>query len=159
MLTTLRNCSPFRLVVFLGLSAVVSTTCSNSMTGPSNVPDDRGSVSVSIHPNPVSYSGKPVTDTPDCADLPHTWYYDQIFTESAGVGVTLTSRVDFFDGFVVNDLKGLAIVIPANGTLTLGARWCSGHPIAHKALSTFSGTDDRGGRVNVTTPTINLQKP
>jgi hypothetical protein len=159
MFTTLRNCSAFWLVVFLGLCAVVSTTCSNSVTGPSNVPKDRGSVKVSINPNPVAYSGKPVTDTPDCADLPHTWYYDQIFTESAGVGVTLTARVDFFDGFVVNDLKGLTIVIPPHGTLTLRARWCSGHPIAHTALSTFSGTDDIGGPVNVTTPTINLQKP
>jgi hypothetical protein len=114
---------------------------------------------VSINPNPVPYSGQPVTDTPECADLEHTWFYDQIFEETGGTGVTFTARIDSFDGFVVNNLTGLTIVIPPLGTLTLHARWCSGNPIAHTDLTTFSGVDDRGGAVNVTTPTIRLQKP
>jgi len=147
-------------VAWLCLPAVISSACSKSLTGPSeNAPPDRGSVHVSINPNPVPYSGTPITDTPECSDLKHTWFYDQIFEETAGVGVTFTGRVDSFDGWVVNDLSGLSIVVPAKGTLTLHARWCSGNAINHTALSTFTGVDERGGVVNVTTPTIQLRKP
>jgi hypothetical protein len=156
--TRSRICS----VVFLGLLAVISTMCSDSPTGPGAAPPpppNKGSVRVTIDPNPVPFSGQPVTDTPGCADLPNTWYYDQIFEETGGTGVTFTARIDSFDGFVVNNLTGLNITIQPLGTLTLHARWCSGNPTAHTALSTFSGVDDRGGAVNLTTPTIRLQKP
>jgi hypothetical protein len=150
-------------VAWLCLPAVISSACGNSLTAPSEngspPPPNRGSVHVSVNPNPVPYSGAPVTDTPECSDLKHTWFYDQIFEETAGVAVTFTGRVDSFDGFVVNDLSGLSIVVPARGALTLHARWCSGNPINHTALSTFTGVDERGGVVSVTTPTIHLQKP
>jgi hypothetical protein len=150
-------------VAWLCLPAVISAACSNLLTSPSSndsaPPPNRGSVHVSINPNPVPYSGTPVTDTPECSDLKHTWFYDQIFEETAGVGVTFTGRVDSFDGFVVNDLSGLSIVVPARGTLTLHARWCSGNPTDHTARSTFTGVDDRGGAVSVTTTTIQLRKP
>ncbi len=151
-------------VAWLCVPAVISSACSKlGLTGPSEngsePPPNRGSVIVSINPNPVPYSGVPVTDTPECSDLKHTWYYDQIFEETAGVGVTLTARVDSFDGFVVNDFSGLGITIQPRGKLTLHARWCSGNPTDHTALSTFTGTDDRGGAVSVTTPTIQLRKP
>lgn len=162
MFRALWKCSRLWFVAGLCLPAVISSACGKSLTGPENgsePPPDRGSVRVSINPNPVPYSGVPVTDTPDCANLPHTWYYDQIFEETAGVGVTLTARVDSFDGFVVNDLSGLGITIQPGGKLSLHARWCSGNPIDHTALSTFTGTDDRGGAVSITTPIIQLRKP
>jgi hypothetical protein len=112
---------------------------------------------VSIHPNPVPYSGVPVTDTPECEKLPHTWYYDQVFVETGGTNVTFNARVDTFDGFVVNNFTGLDIQVQARGTLTLRARWCSANPINHVAQSTFSGVDGRGQTVNVTTAQIHLQ--
>jgi hypothetical protein len=149
-------------VAWLCLPAVISPACGNSLTGPSDgspPPPNRGSIVVSINPDPVPYSGTPITDTPECSDLKHTWFYDQIFEETAGVGVTFTGRVDSFDGWVVNDLSGLSIVVPAKGTLTLHARWCSGNAIDHTARSTFTGVDERGGAVSVTTPTIQLRKP
>lgn len=150
-------------VAWLCLPAVISSACSNSLTGPSSngspPPPNRGSVVVSVNPNPVPYSGTPVTDTPECSTLQHTWFYDQIFEETAGVGVVFTARVDSFDGWVVNDLSGLHIEVQARGKLTLHGRWCSGNPTDHTALSTFTGVDDRGGVVNVTTPTIQLRKP
>jgi hypothetical protein len=162
MFRTLWKRSRICSVVFLGLLAAISTMCSDSPTGPGSAPPpppNKGSVRLTIDPNPVPFSGQPVTDTPGCATLPNTWFYDQIFEETGGTGVTFTSRIDTFDGFVVNNLTGLKITIQPLGTLTLHARWCSGNPIAHTALSTFSGVDDRGGAVNVTTPTIRLQKP
>jgi hypothetical protein len=162
MFRTLWKSSRIWSVVFLLFSAVLSTTCSDSVTGPGGAPPpppNKGSVVLSINPNPVPYSGQPVTDTPECADLTHTWFYDQIFQETGGSTVKFTARIDSFDGFVVNNLTGIDIVVPALGTLTLRARWCSGNPTAHTALSTFSGVDDRGELVNITTPTIRLLKP
>jgi len=146
------------------LVSLLSATCGKgSPTGPSGnappPPPNSGTVQLTVNPNPVPFSGVPVTDTPDCADLPNTWYYDQIFKEFGGNTVTFTSRVDEFDGFVVNNLTGLDITIPPLGSLTLRARWCSGNPTAHTALSTFSGVDSRGASVNVTTPTIHLLAP
>lgn len=144
------------------LIGVLATSCSKngSPTSPSGgdpqLPNATGSVKVAINPNPVPFSGAPVTDTPGCATLPNTWYYDQVFTESSGTAVTLTSRIDFFDGFSVNDIQGISIDVPAKGSTTLKARWCSGNKTNHTAQSTFSGVDSRGNPVVVNTPIIKL---
>src|SRR5207244_1439681 len=136
-----------RSALIICIAALVSAECSNnsSPTSPSSTPPKTqppttsGAVTVAINPNPVPFSGQPVTDTPSCAGLKNTWYYDQVFRETGGSAVTFTSRVDSFDGFSVNNLTGLNIVVPANGTLTLHARWCSGNATTHVAQSTFSG--------------------
>jgi hypothetical protein len=145
------------------LIAIAAAGCSKngSPTSPSgaSLPNATGSVKVGINPNPVPFSGVPVTDTPGCATLPNTWYYDQVFTESSGSAVTLTSRIDFFDGFSVNNIQGIAIDVPAKGSSTLKARWCSGNPTAHTAQSTFSGVDAHGNPVVVNTPVVKLMAP
>jgi hypothetical protein len=143
------------------LAAAVSATCSKaSPTAPSGTapppPPNSGNVQVAIVPNPVPFSGVPVTDTPECANLPNTWYYDQVFDNTGGTGVTFNARIDTFDEFVVNNLSGLDISISANGTLTIHARWCSENRIAHVAQSTFSGVDSAGQTVTLTTPRIQL---
>jgi hypothetical protein len=145
----------------LVLIAVIAASCSKngSPTSPSGdpqLPNPTGSVKVAINPDPVPFSGVPVTDDPGCATLPNTWYYQQVFTETAGSAVTLTSRIDFFDGFTINNITGIAIDIPAKGTTSLGARWCSGNKTNHTAQSTFSGVDSRGNPVVVNTPVIKL---
>ena len=145
----------------LVLIAGIAANCSKgSPTSPSGgdpqLPNPTGSVKVAINPNPVPFSGVPVTDDPGCATLPNTWYYQQVFTETAGSAVTLTSRIDFFDGFTINNITGIAIDIPAKGTTSLGARWCSGNKTNHTAQSTFSGVDSRGNPVVVNTPVIKL---
>ena len=63
-----------------------------SPSGGAELPNATGSVKVSINPSPVPFSGVPVTDDPGCATKTNTWYYDQVFTESSGNAVTLTSR-------------------------------------------------------------------
>jgi hypothetical protein len=146
----------------LVLIAIVLASCSKngSPTSPSGgdpaLPNPTGSVRVSINPNPVPFSGVPVTDTPGCATPPNTWYYDQVFTETSGNAVTLTSRTDFFDGFSVNIIQGIAIDVPARGQTVLKARWCSGNKTTHTAQSTFSGVDSSGAPVVVNTPVIKL---
>jgi hypothetical protein len=148
--------------VFSSLAVIVllvaSCSKNGSPTSPSDpqLPNPTGSVRVNINPNPVPFSGVPVTDEPGCATKPNTWFYDQVFTESSGNAVTLTSRIDFFDGFTVNNIQGISIDIPARGTAALKARWCSGNATGHTAQSTFSGIDSRGNAVVVNTPEIKL---
>lgn len=146
--------------------ALGAASCSkdSSPTGPSDspatqTPGGSGNVQVSINPNPVPFSGQPVTDSPGCATLKNTWFYDQVFTEMSGAAVMFSSRVDFFDGFSVNNITGLNIQIPARGTATLKARWCSGNATTHTAQTTFTGVDGAGRPVTLTTPVIRLLAP
>jgi hypothetical protein len=147
------------LVVF----AIAAAGCSKngsptSPSGGADLPNATGSVKVSINPSPVPFSGVPVTDDPGCATKSNTWYYSQVFTESSGNAVTLTSRIDFFDGFTVNNY-GIAIDVPAKGSTAVAARWCSGNAKSHTAQSTFSGVDAHGNPVVVNTPVIKLMAP
>ena len=57
-----------------------------------------GAVQVTVSPNPVPFSGQAITDIASCATRPNTWFYDQVLRETAGVAVTITRRVDSFDG-------------------------------------------------------------
>ena len=156
-----------RLLLIAG-AALLCVTCSDSSpTEPSSttpagpvLPPSTGSVKVGIVPNPVPFSGQPVTDAgPGCNDKKNTWYYDQILTESGGSEVTFRNRIDTFDGFTINELSGLNIVVQANGTLTLHTRWCSGTAKDHVARSSFTGTDATGKMVTVTGPNVQLMKP
>ena len=158
-----------RLLLLCG-AALVSVTCKESSpTGPSTttpaptptLPPSTGSVKIDILPsNPVPFSGQPVTDAgPGCNNVKNTWFYQQVLTESGGSEVKFTNRIDTFDGFTVNELSGLNIVVPANGTLTLQTRWCSGTPQEHTARSSFTGTDASGKLVTVTGPNVRLMKP
>jgi hypothetical protein len=158
-----------RLLLICG-AALVSVTCKDSSpTGPSTTPTppaptlpaSTGSVKVEILPsNPVPFSGQPVTDAgAGCNNVKNTWFYQQVLTESGGSEVKFTNRTDTFDGFTVNELSGLNIVVPANGTLTLQTRWCSGTPQEHTARSSFTGTDATGKLVTVTGPNVRLMKP
>ena len=156
-----------RLLLACG-AALLCVTCSDSSspTEPSSpaptttLPPSTGSVKVEILPNPVPFSGQPVTDAgPGCQGVKNTWYYDQVLTESGGSEVTFRNRTDTFDGFTVNELSGLNIVVQANGTLTLHTRWCSGVPQEHTARSSFTGTDATGKMVTVTGPSVRLMKP
>jgi len=158
-----------RLLLICGVALMCATCKDASPTGPSSptpttptgptLPPNTGSVKVEANPNPVPFSGQPVTDAgPGCQNVKNTWFYDQVFTESGGSEVTFKNRTDTFDGFVVNELSGLNIVVQANGTLTLHTRWCSGNPTDHTARSSFTGTDATGKVVTVTRPSVKVMK-
>ena len=158
-----------RLLLACGVALMCVTCKDASPTAPTTttpttptptLPPSTGSVTVEINPNPVPFSGQPVTDAgPGCQGLKNTWFYDQVLTESGGSEVTFRNRTDTFDGFVVNEISGLNIVVQANGTLTLHSRWCSGNPTEHTARSSFTGTDATGKMVTVTGPIVKLMKP
>ena len=114
-----------------------------------------GRVQVTINPNPVPYSGQPITDVASCRDRPHTWFYEQVLRETGGVAVTVTGRVDSFDG-AAGASTNPNLHIAANGSTTVRTRWCSSTPSAHTAQTNFSGTDANGKSWNVTGVVVRL---
>jgi hypothetical protein len=111
-----------------------------------------------VNPNPVPFSGRRITDVAGCAQRNNTWFYELILEETGGAQITFHSQIDAFDGFVVNDLKGLSISIPPGGRITLHPRWCSSTNENHTALHTFTGSDAQGNSVTLETPSIQLMK-
>ena len=109
-----------------------------------------------IAPNPVPWSGVPITDSAGCASVANTWYYDMVLIEVGGQTVTLKNRVDVFDGKPTNNLSNLNIVIPAYTRTQIRARWCASANVNHVAQTTFSGTDASNNEVKVTSPSITM---
>ena len=154
-------------VVFLSAAGLLSSSCSssnNTPTSPSTSSTSTttttpsagpGTLSVTVNPNPVPFSGKPITDVSGCQNRNNTWYYAQML-QSSGSAITITSEIDMFDGFVVNNLTALKIMVPANGTTTLNPKWCSSESKAHTAQSMFGGVDGAGNAVTVNGPLVNL---
>jgi hypothetical protein len=119
----------------------------------------KASVEISINPNPVGFSGLPITDSAGCVGSKNTWFYQQNLKESGGVAVTVTSRIDKFDARIVNTVNNLNLSIPAMGTMTIQSRWCSAQAVSHTAQSSFSGTDANGNTFTVDGPVVSLKSP
>ena len=115
-----------------------------------------GAVQVTVTPNPVPFSGQAITDIASCANRPNTWFYDQVLRETGGVAVTVTRRVDVFDG-AAGSATNPNLRIATNGSTTVRTRWCSVTSTAHTAQSTFSGTDANGKTWSVIGPLVRLQ--
>jgi hypothetical protein len=113
-------------------------------------------VEVTINPNPVPFSGQPIPDIASCSTRPNTWFYDQVIREVGGAAVTVTERVDMFDG-AVTARTNPSLQIAANGSSTLRTRWCSSAATAHTAQTNFSGTDANGRSWTLTGPVVRLQ--
>jgi hypothetical protein len=158
-------------VLFLSVAGLVSSSCgsSTSPTSPgtnaststtagatSPTPGVTGALTVTANPNPVPFSGRPITDIAGCNKRNNTWFYEQRIEESNGSTVTINSEIDMFDGFVVNNLTGLKMVVPAKGLMILNPRWCSSEAKAHTAQSMFGGVDANGTSVTVNGPLVNL---
>jgi hypothetical protein len=144
-----------------------SCTTSESPTSPSSTPPpaapppepSSASVQITIQPNPVPFSGQPITDSAGCAGSKNTWFYDQILKENSGVAGTFTGRIDQFDGRVVNNVTNISITIPPMGMTTVKSRWCSSQGVAHTAQTSWSGTDAKGNLLKVDGPVVNLMSP
>ena len=156
-------------LVFACAIAVVATSCTTDSTpnAPDSTPAQQqpapppttnatANVNVEVRPNPVPFSGAPITDAASCAGSPNTWFYDQIFTETAGVAVKFTNRTDMFDGRVTNN-GATDISVPAKGTVTIKSRWCSAASVSHTAKTTFSGTDANGHTINASGGDVQLR--
>jgi hypothetical protein len=152
--TALKSRRPF-LCLLIG-AAVAAARCGSNSGGSPTAPAAVGldgapaAVQVAVNPNPVPFSGAPITDAVECVNYANTWFYDTVLQESAGGNVTFTSRVDLFDGKTANNLTGLKIVLGPHDTVVLHTRWCSGASTAHSAQSIFGGVDGNGNTVTAT---------
>jgi hypothetical protein len=164
-MTRIKFLTPF---VCAAMLASASCTQSESPTAPSETPPPAstpapaptsGAITITIQPNPVPFSGQPITDAAGCASSRNTWFYDQIIKETGGVDVIFTSRIDKFDGRVVNNTTNIAVSVPANGQNITKSRWCSGQGVAHTAQTSWNGRDARGNVVNIDGPVVNLMSP
>jgi hypothetical protein len=149
-----------RVVVFVSIAGVFSACGSKSPTSPgensTSANAGSGRLTVSVNPNPVPFSGKPITDVAGCQNRNNTWYYEQVLEETSGSNLTITSEIDMFDGFIVNNLTDIHISVPAKGKTTLTPRWCSSESREHTAQSTFGGVDANGNTFTVSGPKVTL---
>ena len=120
-------------------------------------PSTHPRVSIKIDPEPVRYSGKPITDVASCRILPHTWYYDVYVHGETGVKVNFSERENFFDGRFTSRSGGFEL--GPNGTVILHVRWCSGYPRFHYTQHRLKGKDEYGEPVTINTPWIRLYAP
>ena len=131
-------------------SGGLPTSPTSSAAGPATGGGATATVQIAVNPNPVPFSGAPITDAQECAHYVNTWFYNTVLQESAGGNVTFTSRVDLFDGKTANNITGLKIVLGPHDTVVLPTRWCSGASTAHSAQSIFGGVDGSGNAVTAT---------
>jgi hypothetical protein len=108
---------------------------------------------VTVDPNPVPWSGQPIDG---CSSLPNTWFYDQQLRNVGGTRLTVSDRVDHFDGVQVSARSGLGIVLDPGAEATITTRWCSANNVEHTARTDFSGSDEAGTRVSLSGPTVQL---
>ena len=158
------------MLVLVCVTAVAAVSCTTDSTPnapdsaqpqeqpsptPAN-PNGTANVNIDIRPNPVPFSGAPITDAASCSGSPNTWFYDQVFTETAGVAVKFTNRTDTFDGRVTNN-GATDVSVPAKGTVTIKSRWCSAAAVSHTAKTTFTGTDANGHTINASGGDVQLR--
>lgn len=109
-----------------------------------------------VRPNPVPFSGQPITDVATCAGSKNTWFYEHEIQETAGVAVTFTTETHRFDGAIASNRTGLNISVPARGSVKMNRRWCSSSPSGHTTQTTMTGTDANGNAVTLTGPDTTL---
>jgi hypothetical protein len=100
----------------------------------------------------VPWSSQPI----EGCSLPNTWQYDQVLVNSGGTRLTISDRIDSFDGAAVSTRTGLGIVLAPGAQTSIRTRWCSANSIEHRAQTTFSGSDDAGNRITTAGPTVRL---
>jgi hypothetical protein len=150
-------------VAVICLAALVASGCAgseSSPTAPSSTdaappaePGSPGRMSVSISPNPVPWSGAAVSG----CNLANRWHYEQVLTNTGGTTVTVSDRVDFFNGTEVRRRADLGIVLEPGAEARIATEWCSSNNIEHRAQTNFSGSDAGGNPVTVAGTTVRLQ--
>ncbi|MGH9253422.1 MAG: hypothetical protein ACRD3C_02510 [Vicinamibacterales bacterium] len=154
------NCSnPLRTyaLVVISAAALAASACGGSTelspTAPSSSLSNNGTLTIAISPNPVPWSSEPA---PNC-NLANRWQYQQTLRNTGGTGLTISDRVDFFDGVEVSKRSGLGIVLPPGADAAITTHWCSGNNVAHRTQTNFSGSDDNGNPIAVIGPIVRLQ--
>jgi hypothetical protein len=104
-------------------------------------------------PNPVGWGSDLII--PGCEAFPNQWDYDEAFTESTGIAVTLTRRINRVNGSVFNDIT-INLAIPAGGSGLNVATWCFSSDATRTISSEFRGTDADGNAMVFVGPDVVL---
>ena len=126
----------------------------DSDEGPTTTVPPTAIVTISSASTQIAWSGAP-TNLPACSGSANTWYWDEVFVETAGVAVSLTSRTSVRDG-VPQAAASVGISVPAHGSFTNHTVYCFPSAAQHTVQSTFQGTDANGHSITVVGPTITL---
>ena len=147
-------------IVVLFVAALVAAACGSiepSPTAPSPTPSPTptpgpagsgaGKLEITVTPNPVPWSGTAITDAASCANVPNTWFYDQVLKNSGGNTIAVSDRTDYFNGREVSKRNGLGITLEPGATTTIKTRWCSSQTGSQTAQTNFGATDIVTGAV------------
>ena len=91
-----------------------------------------------------------------CSDRPHTWQYQQILRNTGGTRITVTERVDWFDGTRQNTRATNYTIEPGGSVNVEPTRWCSAVNAEHTTRTDWSGSDASGNRISLTGPPVRL---
>jgi hypothetical protein len=148
--------SAFGVLALIGL--IVSGCGGSSPSAPSaptpTSTPTRGTLSITVTPSPVAFSGTPTT-LAGCSGSPNTWHWTYVIREIGGVEVTIAERIN-----LINDVETSregSIRIPANGTVEQAASACAADgTVAYMHTTRFVGTDARDNPISVTVPAFQL---
>lgn len=170
-----------RLILTFGLasvSAVLVAACGGSDSSDAQTPTSQGSgsqatngigttaasptansltaaISVTNSANPVPFSGAQ-PDTGACRGQANTWLWDQVLTETAGVGITITSVLTSVDSAPGNDVNP-NLQIAAKGSFTRKMSMCFPNTTqSHTVKIDYKGTDANGHTVSFSAPVTTL---
>jgi hypothetical protein len=106
-----------------------------------------------VTPNPVPFSGEPITFFPQCVGVPNTWFYDDLLTNDSSVLVTITRIVDRLDGVVTKDITVSSPMPPGTSRIT-NYQWCSASPGQHLVDTTYTIVDANSQLVTIKGPGV-----
>jgi hypothetical protein len=160
-------------IVFACAAVLITAACGSiepsptapSPTSPAAAPSSGpatstapGKLEVTVNPNPVPWSGQPITDSAGCANVPNTWFYDQVLRNSGGNTINVSDRTDYFNDREVSKRTALGIVLEPGATTSIRTRWCSSASGAQSAQTNWGATDVKTGAVlTVNGPKLTLR--
>ena len=156
----------FACVVALGGAACGSIE--DSPTSPSETPapspspgpspsNGPGRLEVTIDPNPVPWSGQPISGS-GCDNVPNTWFYTQVLRNAGGSTIVVSDRTNFFNGRETSKQTNVGITLERGASQSVTTRWCSSSPGPHTAQTNWGSTDLASGAVqNLNGPSVTLR--
>lgn len=144
-------CAAALMALACGSTDSSPTAPSATVDAASSAPDGTGTLSIAVIPNPVPWSG----DAVENCNLANRWRYEQILTNSGSGTLTVTDRVDFFDGVEVRR-STVDIALAPGATRTITTEWCSANSVEHRAQTNFGAVDENGARASFRGASVRL---
>jgi hypothetical protein len=102
-------------------------------------------------PNPIPWA----VGGPRCGNGPNEWAYDTIFTETGGVGVTMSAVETVADGIRRPDVA-FTLAIPARAVRVTQSGFCFASSGQHTIQQTYRATEASGRALTIVAPTLIL---